>query len=171
MKIIILLLTTFTLLFSKAPKAVEHVSAQELKGTWYEIARTFNEYEEGCINPFIEYKFVNNKELTVFNRCYEKDGSLREYEGSVEAIEGDSFATLNKTYFYVFTSEYRIIYMSDDRQTLIMTDEDMELLWVMHREPTLAQTKREGLINYLQRYMDSSKLIINNILNTQGDTQ
>lgn len=166
MKILILLLTTLTLLLSKAPEAVAYVSAKELTGKWYEIARTFNEYEEGCVNPFINYEYINNKELTVFNRCYEKDGSLREYEGDVEPIKGDSFATLSKTYFYIFSSEYRIIYISDDKQTMIMSDEKMELVWLMHRKPTMSQAQRQKHIDYLQNYMDTAKLI----LNTQGET-
>lgn len=167
MKILLLLFTTLTLLFAKAPQAVASVSAKELTGKWYEIARTYNDYEEACLNPFIEYKFINDKELTVFNRCYEKDGSLREYEGDVEALKGDSFATLSKTYFYIFSSEYRIIYMSEDKQTLIMTDEAMELLWIIHRKAQMNSEKRQELINYLQNYMDTSKLI----LNTQGGKQ
>lgn len=167
MRLLVLFLTTLTLLFPKAPNAIEYVSAQELKGKWYEIARTFNEYEEGCVNPFINYEYINDKELTVFNRCYEKDGSLREYEGDVEPVKGDSFATLSKTYFYIFSSKYRIIYLSEDKQTMIMSDEKMELVWIMHRKPTMSQAQRQERINYLQNYMDTSKLI----LNTQGDTQ
>lgn len=167
MKILLLLFTTLTLLFAKAPQAVASVSAKELTGKWYEIARTYNDYEEACLNPFIEYKFINDKELTVFNRCYEKDGSLREYEGDVEALKGDSFATLSKTYFYIFSSEYRIIYMSEDKQTLIMTDEAMELLWIMHREAQMNAEKRKELIKYLSKYINTSKLI----LNTQGEKQ
>jgi apolipoprotein D and lipocalin family protein len=167
MRILLLLLTTLTLLLSKAPEAVTYVSASELKGKWYEITRTYNEYEEGCIHPFIEYTFVNSRELTVLNRCYEKDGSLREYEGEVEPLNGDSFATLSKTYFYIFSSEYRIIYLSDDKQTMIMSDEKMEFVWLMHRKPIMSQAQRQEHIDYLQNYMDTTKLI----LNTQGDTQ
>lgn len=161
MKILLLIATLFTFTFANAPKAVEHVSAEALKGTWYEMARTYNSYEEGCVNPFIEYELIDQKELKVFNRCYEKDGVLREYKGKVKPITGDSFAQLTKTYFYIFSSEYRIIYIGENKETMIMTDEAIEHLWIMHRKPTLSKEELDKLIGYLAKHMDTSKLIIN----------
>ncbi|RXJ90867.1 hypothetical protein CRV01_06900 [Arcobacter sp. CECT 8983] len=168
MKSIFLLLSLVSLLFSSqallksdTPKPVEYVSPKSFAGLWYEIARTYNKFEENCVAATVEYKQLENNKLKVFNRCFEHEigGELISYTGIVKPLLENNLAQLDKTYYWIFSKEYRIIYLDKSYQTAIMSDKSMENLWIMHRNPFMEEKKLDKLIKYIDKYMDTSKLI------------
>merc|ERR1711879_946502 len=44
-------------------------------------------------------------------------------------------------------------------KTAVMSDEKMENVWIMHREPFLEKEKLDSIVTMLDKYMDTSKLI------------
>lgn len=141
-------------------QAVGYVNPQKFLGLWYEIARTYNSYEENCYAPTVEYISLENNKLKVFNRCFvgSFEGKLKVYEGIVEPIKNNSLASLEKTYFYIFSKEYKIIYL-DDYQTAVMSDESFENLWIMHRKPFMKKHSLNRVLSFLDEYLDTQKLI------------
>lgn len=143
------------------PKPVEYVSPKKFSGLWYEIARTYNKFEENCVAATVEYKQLEDNKLKVFNRCFEyKIGGKRiSYSGIVEPLLENNLAQLDKTYYWIFSKEYRIIYLGKSYQTAIMSDESMKNLWIMHRKPFIEKQELDKLLVFLKDYMDTSKLI------------
>lgn len=143
------------------PKPVKYVSPKKFSGLWYEIARTYNKFEENCVAATVEYKPINDNKLKVFNRCFEYEigGKLISYSGVVEPLLENNLAQLDKTYYWIFSKEYRIIYLDKSYQTAIMSDESMKNLWIMHRKPFIEKQELDKLLVFLKDYMDTSKLI------------
>ena len=107
MKALLLLLLVSLLLFSQtsfqfnAPKPVTHVSPKSFSGLWYEIARTYNEFEKNCVAATVEYKIIKKNKLKVYNRCFEYEigGELISYTGVVTPLKENNLAKLEKTYY------------------------------------------------------------------------
>lgn len=161
MSIVSLIILTKTPSYAKAPAPVIYVNPNEFSGLWYEIARTYNSYEEDCVAPTVEYKQISKDKLEVYNRCFkEKLGAnLKEYKGVVEPLGSNgNMSLMEKTYYWIFSQEYRIIYL-DNYETAVVVDDEMEYVWVMNRKPTMTKKKLGDVISLLDNYIDTSKLI------------
>lgn len=145
----------------KVPSPIPYVNINNFSGLWYETARTYNSFEENCVAASIEYKLSDENTLEVKNRCFEYEigGKLIEYTGKAQALNGDNFATLEKTYFWIFTQEYLILYLEDDYSTAIMADNEMKNMWIMNRTAFMEQEKLDKILVFLKDYMDTSRLI------------
>lgn len=160
----LLLATIFTFLqtdlYAKTPHAVQYVDAKNFSGLWYEIARTYNRFEKDCVAASIEYKLIEPLKYEVTNRCFEKEigAKLIVYNGIAESTNNNSMSELEKTYFWVFSQEYMIMYL-DDYNTAVMCDVEMEHVWIMHRKPFLQKQKLQAIISILNNYMDTKRLI------------
>lgn len=148
-------------LLAKAPDPVGWVEPERFSGLWYEIARTYNDYEKECVAATVEYVLVEAREFEVYNRCFERviGGELIEYEGDAEALEGDSMSRIEMTYFWFFTREYRVIHLEADYSSAIIADEAMEQVWIMHRRPFMDEQRLQSMLTRLEPYMDLERLI------------
>jgi len=140
---------------------VSFVDSKRFSGLWYEIARTYNDYEKDCVAATVEYVLEEDKQYRVYNRCFDTtmSGDLIIYEGTAEFLEEETIPYLEMTYFWIFSQDYNVLYLDEDYSTAIISDKDFEQLWIMHRSPRLSQDKLDKLLSLLQGSMDLSKLI------------
>ncbi|MGB6328581.1 MAG: lipocalin family protein [Halarcobacter sp.] len=145
----------------KAPKPVDYVDAKSFSGLWYEIARTENSFEKNCVGATVEYTLTQKLEYEVKNRCFNKvfNGNIIEYNGVAKASNGNIMSQIDMTYFWIFTKQYRIIYLSKDYSTAVMVDNDMEYVWVMNRKPFMKKENLDNIVSFLSNYMDTKELI------------
>ncbi len=150
-----------TLLFSNAPAPVQEVDVKKFSGLWYEVARTDNNYQEDCVGSSVEYQLQEDSTYKVFNRCFENviGGDLIEYKGTAEATNGNSMSKIDMTYYYIFTEEYRVIHLEKDYSAAVVTDEEMDQVWVMSRKPELPKSKLNKILTKLEKNMDLKRLI------------
>ena len=150
-----------TFLFSSAPLPVPHVDVKAFRGLWYEVARTHNSYQKNCVASSVEYKLQKDSTYKVFNRCFENiiGGDLIEYKGTAEPKNGNSMSKIDMTYFYIFTREYRVIYLEKDYSAAVVTDEEMDQVWVLSRKPQLPKRKLKKILSKLEKNMDVKRLI------------
>ncbi|XOB60870.1 lipocalin family protein [Campylobacterota bacterium DY0563] len=146
--------------YTKAPPPVTYVNPKSFSGLWYEIARTYNSFEKNCVGASVEYKLIDEFKYDVTNRCFEKtfEGKLITYNGKAKALYEQNMSQLEKTYFWIFSKDYRVIYL-DDYKTAVMSDENMENLWIMNRKPFISKKKLDSILMFLDNYVDTSKLI------------
>ena len=157
---IIILFSTF--LFSNTPPTpVPHVDIKKFSGLWYEIARTYNKYEKDCVAATVEYDLQEDNTYKIYNRCFKQviGGDLIEYKGTAEPTSGNSMSKIDMTYFYFFTSEYRVIHLENDYSAAVVADKDMKQVWVMSRQPNLSKGKFENILAKLEKNMDLQRLI------------
>ena len=160
MKTLIYIFLT-TLLFSNAPAPVAVVDVKKFSGLWYEVARTDNNYQKECVASSVEYQLQKDNTYKVFNRCFENiiGGDLIEYSGTAEATDGKSMSKIDMTYYYIFTQEYRVIHLENDYSAAVVTDDEMDQVWVMSRKPELPKNKLKKIIAKLEKNMDVKRLI------------
>lgn len=147
--------------YIKAPKPVDYVNPEMFSGLWYEVARTYNSFEKDCVAATVEYILIEDLKYEVKNRCFDTKigGNLIQYNGTAEPTNGNIMSQIDMTYFWIFTKEYRIIYLDSDYSSAVMVDKDMEHVWIMNREPFMKQEKLDSIVTSLAKYMDTSKLI------------
>lgn len=151
-----------TLLFSNTPPTpVPHVDITKFSGLWYEVARTYNDYEKNCVAATVEYALQDDNTYKIYNRCFEHDigGDLIEYRGTARSVDGSSMSKIDMTYYYFFTTEYRVIHLENDYSAAVVADEDMEQVWIMSRKPTLSKRKFDKILTRLENNMDLNRLI------------
>lgn len=150
----------FTPSYAKAPNAVNYVNPSKFSGLWYEIARTYNFFEENCVAPTVEYNLISNDEYKITNRCFEKEigAKLIKYEGRAKPLTIGNMSQIEKTYFWIFSKDYRVIYL-DNYESAVIADKTMEHIWIMNRKPNIDEEKLKTIISMLENYLDTSKLI------------
>jgi len=161
MKALFILLIAFVSLYSNSPKAVEYVNPKQFSGLWYEIARTYNSFEHSCVASTVEYQLKEQNEYKVFNRCFENEigGEKIEYKGIAKAQENKSMSKLKMTYLWIFTNEYKVVYLNNYKSAVVVND-DMEYVWIMSRTPKMQENEFKKIVNFLDKYMNTKDLII-----------
>jgi len=66
---------------------------------------------------------------------------------------------IDMTYFYIFTREYRVIHLEKDYSAAVVTDKEMDQVWVMSRKPELPKRKLNKILAKLEKNMDIKRLI------------
>jgi apolipoprotein D and lipocalin family protein len=161
MRFALLLLAVVTWSWANAPAPVPHVDSKRFSGLWYEVARTYNDFEKDCVAATVEYVLVDEHEYDVHNRCFDTviGGELIEYNGSAEPAEGTTMSRIDMTYFWFFTQEYRIIHLEPDYSSAVVVDESMEQVWIMHREPFMPEERLQRILALLKPHMALERLI------------
>jgi len=161
MKYLILTILLIISVNAEAIKPVADVNAKKFSGLWYEIARTYNSYQEKCVGSSVEYKLVEPLEYEVFNRCFDSviGGDLIEYSGSAEPAEGESMSSIDMTYFWIFTKNYNVYYLEEDYSYAVVADDDFEQVWIMSRKPFMPDDKLGEIITYLSNTMNTKEFI------------
>lgn len=161
MKYLIMIFLLVTTVYAQKIEPVPFVSASKFSGLWYEIARTYNSYQERCMASSVEYKLVEKYEYEVFNRCFDTviGGDLIEYSGSAEPSEGTNMSSIDMTYFWIFTKKYHVYYLQEDYSYAVVADEEFEQVWIMSRKPFMPKESLNEIILHLSQAMDTSKFI------------
>ncbi|WP_121626562.1 lipocalin family protein [Poseidonibacter antarcticus] len=156
----IFIITQASIVYANTPKAIENINPSLFSGLWYEMARTYNSFEKDCVAATVEYKLVEPLKYEIKNRCFEKNigEKLIEYNGTAVPSKGNNMSEIDMTYFWLFTKRYKIIYL-DDYESAVLVDNDLEYVWIMNRKPFMQKEKLYKIVGFLEKYMDTSKLI------------
>lgn len=149
------------LLFSIASwgNSLPSVNPKQFSGLWYEIARTYNEYEKKCVASTVEYTLKSTDNYDVTNRCFDSviGGDLIVYNGKGKTLQPNSASKLELTYFWVFSRQYNLVHWEE--QYAIMASPDYQNVWIMSRTPQMPKPKLDELLKKLSLSMNTQKLI------------
>ncbi len=116
---------------------VKEVDLQRYSGTWYEIARYENRFEEGCIGASATYT-PKADYIEVLNRCMDIHGSVTvEAYGKAYSVEGSNNAKLRVTFFWPFYGDYWVMMLGRDYGYSVVGDPQRKYLWILSRTPHL----------------------------------
>ncbi len=146
---------------------IERLDLQRYLGTWHEIARTPNWFQQRCAGESrAEYSLNPAGTLRVVNRCRLGDGSTNEAVGEARRVGGADSAQLLVRFAPAWLSwlpmvwgDYWVIDLDPDYQLVAVSEPKREYLWVLARQPRVDEQAYQALLQRLQRQgFDLSKL-------------
>ena len=148
------------------PKTVGLVDLARYAGTWHEVARIPNVYQDRhnlrCIDVTATYEPRPDGTVSVVNRCLDaaNGGAEIRAEGYARSVSAGN-DKLRVTFLWPFFGDYWVIGLDDDYQWAAVGSPNRRFLWILSRDadmPTAAYSKalaaagREGFdIGLLQR--------------------
>ena len=130
------------------PRVVDSVDLQRYVGTWYEVARFPNRFQDHCASDVVaEYSLRPDGRIDVVNRCRRADGSMDEARGVARRAGGggQSDAKLEVRFAPAFLSflpmvwgDYWILGLGPDYNWSVVGDPGRKYLWILSRTPALS---------------------------------
>ncbi len=131
-----------TLLSRDRPKTVGFVDLARYAGTWFEIARLPNRFQDRpemrCVDVTATYSPVADGTLTVVNRCRNAAQGGREVtmEGHARSA-APGHDRLRVTFFWPVFADYWIIALDEQYRWSVVGSPDRRFLWILAREAAL----------------------------------
>ncbi|MCK8784477.1 lipocalin family protein [Roseomonas sp. NAR14] len=144
------------------PRTVARVDLARYLGTWYEVARLPNRFEDAdCRDITAEYGLRPDGRIGVVNTCRKPDGRVDRAEGSAYAVEGTNNSRLRVSFFWPFYGDYWVIGLDPDYRWAVVGAPGRDYLWVLSRTPVLPPAEYEAALGVARREgFDLNKLIL-----------
>ena len=127
-------------------RVVESVDLKKYAGTWYEIARFPNRFQDQCSsNVTAEYVLRTDGRIDVINRCRTNDGTIDEAKGIARRAGKDTsnaklevrFAPAFLSFLPMVWGDYWILGLGPDYSYAVVGDPRREYLWILSRTPRM----------------------------------
>jgi apolipoprotein D and lipocalin family protein len=150
---------------------VEKVELDRYLGVWYEVARKPMYFQNQCDRDVsATYTLNENGNVKVDNRCYSKEGQLKQSLGEA-FIQNSPFNSKLKVSFLpeavrwlpVGRGDYWILKIDEDYQTVLVGEPSRKYMWVLSRSARPDQA-------VVKEYLDYAKSVgyaLNDIIHTQ----
>jgi apolipoprotein D and lipocalin family protein len=143
----LLLVNSFTIAQNKEPVTVDHVDLQKYAGTWYEIAKIPNSFQDQCVgNTTATYSLNDDGSINVLNKCKDDEGEMDEAEGLAKVVDTKSNSKLEVSFvsifgIHLFWGDYWIIGLPDDYSYVVIGTPNRKYGWILSRTPQLPEDK------------------------------
>lgn len=152
MKALLLLLPVLTLALSScsstAPQpapltTVEKVDTKRYAGTWFEIARYPNQYEDDV--HYVRTHYTANKDgsINIRNQARTPEG-LRQSEGVAVPLPGSGNSKY-KIKFSSFEGDYWIVGLDPQYRWAIVSEPNRDYLWFISKTPRVSKATYEEM--------------------------
>lgn len=126
---------------------VESVDLERYMGTWYEIARLPNRFQEVCAGDTQARYRLDGDLVRVTNRCREADGTITTAEGRARSVTGSSNSKLRVSFFRPFYGDYWVLALDPGYQWVLVGEPRRKYAWILSRMPLLAETTFAALLD------------------------
>jgi apolipoprotein D and lipocalin family protein len=132
-------------------KTVGYVEVERYLGTWYEMARFPQSFQEGCVASTATYTLRDDGLIDVLNTCRREttDGEERTAEGLARVVDDETNAKLEVTFFLFFWGDYWIIDLAEDYGWAVVGHPSRDYLWILSRNTTLDAEVYAGILGRL----------------------
>ncbi len=136
-------------------QVVPSVDLNRYMGTWYEIARLPNSFQEKCVSDVTaNYTLLDDGTVKVVNRCRKANGDLTEAEGKARKLSGDEpnsklevrFAPAWLSWLPFVWGKYWVIDLADDYSYAVVGEPNREYLWILSRAPKMEEKVYEEVL-------------------------
>ncbi|WP_439182387.1 lipocalin family protein [Carboxylicivirga taeanensis] len=124
---------------------VASVNFERYAGTWYEIARLPNRFEEGLDRVSATYTLKSDGDIEVLNQGYDESGNVKASTGKAYLPDEGKPGRLKVQFFWPFAGDYYIIELDEAYNYALVGTPSRKYLWILAREKQLPQDR----INYL----------------------
>ncbi len=144
----------------KELQVVPSVDFSKYAGTWYEIARLPNRFQEKCAcNVTATYTLREDGEITVVNRCVTDDRDTIAAEGRARRAGEDKpntklkvrFAPAFLSFLPFVWGNYWIIDLAPDYSYAVIGEPRREYLWILARTPAMEEATFQKILEGVAR--------------------
>lgn len=139
--------------------SVPKVDLARYAGTWYELARLPNRFQENCAGD-VTATYTPNPDgsVAVVNRCRESGGKFQVSEGRATPAPGvDSGAQLKVSFlpgwlqwFPLGRGDYWVVLLDPEYRYSVVSEPGREYLWILARAPSMDAAVYDSLIEQLR---------------------
>lgn len=148
-RLILFLFVMIGIFGCQAPKeltTVEAVDFERYAGTWYEIARLPNRFEEGLERVTATYTLKQDGSIEVLNQGVNAQGELQASKGKAYVPDIKEPGRLKVQFFWPFSGDYYIIDLDNDYEFALVGTPSRKYLWILARSRELPDTAKQYLI-------------------------
>jgi apolipoprotein D and lipocalin family protein len=119
--------------------AVKSFDIQRYLGTWYEIARLPQSFENGLDKVTATYSLRDDGTITVLNKGFKAaTGEWKDANGKARLKEPGAGAYLEVSFFWIFYADYKVIELDTVNYSYaLVTSSSKDFLWILSRTPQL----------------------------------
>lgn len=143
-----------------AVKSVDSIDPQRYSGTWYEIARLPNRFQNQCVSDVTAtYDIDENAGFKVTNRCKTKDGATESAVG--RARQTDQPAQLQVSFLPSLLSrldwlpfgwgDYWVLDLPSNYNHVMVGTPNNRFLWILARDPEMSRFTYDNLVQKAAR--------------------
>jgi len=151
-------------------EAVPSVDIVRYCGTWYEIARLPNSFQEKCAGDVTAtYTLLEGGKIKVVNRCRLVDGEMTEAEGRAKRADNDQpnsklkvrFAPAILSFLPFVWGNYWIVELDTAYTYAVVGEPDRKYLWILSRSPKMDESLVQGILGRMkEKGFDVSKVMM-----------
>lgn len=150
MKRLLVLANTLLLAACQQVRPLQPVSEFELQrfmGEWYVIAHIPTWPERNATQAIEHYSLAEDGSVdTVFTFIPEGESELKRMTATGFPDAASNNAVWGMQFLWPIKADYRVAYIDDDYSLTIVARNKRDYLWIMAREPHIAQSTLEDLI-------------------------
>jgi apolipoprotein D and lipocalin family protein len=141
---------------------VPFVDLKRYVGTWYEIARFPNRFQEGCVGTSATYTLLEEGKIGALNQCHKGSlkGEISSAKGKAWVVDTKTNAKLKVSFFWPFSGDYWIIDLGENYEYAVVGHPKRKYLWILSRKPEMDEGLYQRILEKLQsQFYDVSKLM------------
>jgi apolipoprotein D and lipocalin family protein len=137
-------------------QVVPSVDLERYCGTWYEIARLPNWFQDDCAGDVTAtYTLLPDGELSVVNRCRTADGETKEAQGRARRASDSGpntklkvrFAPAILSFLPFVWGDYWIIELASDYSSVVVGEPERRYLWILARSNEMDEALLDELLD------------------------
>lgn len=149
LKLALLLILASCSTEKQALEIATELNPDKYAGTWYEIARKPNRFEDGLEQITATYTLLENGDIEVLNQGI-KNGERKQAKGKAWIPDPKKPAALKVSFFYPFRADYQVIWHDPNYQYSLVGEPDREYLWILARKPVISDSSYKALVNFAE---------------------
>lgn len=135
-------------------QTVSSVDLKQYSGTWYEIARYPNKFQDDCVgNTTATYTIKSEKKIEVLNQCVKENGTVDKAKGQARIVDKNTNAKLEVrfapkvlSFIPAVWGDYWIIDLDENYKYAAIGDPKREYFWILARESKLDDATYQSIL-------------------------
>ncbi len=145
---------------NKPLQVVPEVDLQRYMGTWYEIARLPNSFQDQCLGDVTAtYTLRDDGKIQVVNRCRKENGAYNEVQGLAKRASKDGpnsklkvrFAPAYLSFLPFVWGDYWVMLLAPDYTYVVVGEPGRKYLWVLSRTPSMDEATLQSILTEVRR--------------------
>lgn len=136
---------------------VDSVNLKKYVGTWYEIAKIPNRFQDQCIkNTTATYEIDEEGDIIVHNKCIDEDGELDDAEGLARVVDKETNSKLEVSFvsflgWRPFWGDYWILGLEENYKYAVIGTPSRKYGWILCRTPQMSETDLENCYKIFEK--------------------